>query len=278
MAGLVQFVRFGLVGASGYVVNLSVFSLLVHGAGAPYLPAGAAAFSVAALSNYLANRSWTFAEERGRLLPQGTRFLAVSLAALAANLTVLHALVSAGAEPLQAQVLAIVLVTPLSFLGNKLWTFRLAPVGAGRAEREFGGSEASLWVDAMTDMRRHKGVRMRKSIAILVGTLLLAAAGFAGASIATGGSIAGISLTGTGTTGQTTTGPKNERKVTICHKAGPKKFVTIRVNQSAVKSHLKHGDHTGKCTGNEGKKKKDEKKGKGKDDDKTDDKGKKGKK
>ena len=122
---------------------------------------------------------------------------------------------------------------------------------------------------------------MRKSIAIAVGTLLLAAAGFAGASIATGGSIAGISLTGTGTTGQTTTGPKNERKVTICHKAGPNKFRTIRVSQSAVKAHLRHGDHTGKCNGNEGKKKgkgKDDKKGKGKDDDKKDDKGKKGKK
>jgi hypothetical protein len=48
----------------------------------------------------------------------------VSLASLAANLVVLEILVAAGAGKVAAQAVAIVLVTPLNFAGNKLWSFR----------------------------------------------------------------------------------------------------------------------------------------------------------
>ena len=55
---------------------------------------------------------------------QGLRFLVVSALALGANLLVLHALVSAGMGEIVAQAIAIVLVTPVNFIGNKLWSFR----------------------------------------------------------------------------------------------------------------------------------------------------------
>jgi putative flippase GtrA len=52
------------------------------------------------------------------------RFLVVSTLALGANLVVLHLLVSAGLGEVVAQAIAIVLVTPVNFIGNKLWSFR----------------------------------------------------------------------------------------------------------------------------------------------------------
>jgi putative flippase GtrA len=55
---------------------------------------------------------------------QGLRFLVVSTIALAANLVVLHALVQAGLGEVVSQALAIMLVTPVNFVGNKLWSFR----------------------------------------------------------------------------------------------------------------------------------------------------------
>ena len=55
---------------------------------------------------------------------QGARFLVVSSLALAANLVVLHLLVSAGLGEVVSQAIAIVLVTPVNFVGNKLWSFR----------------------------------------------------------------------------------------------------------------------------------------------------------
>ena len=121
-----QLLKFCLVGVSGYVVNLVVFTLLVKGAGAHYLLAATCSFLVAVTNNYTWNRLWTFRHQRGHYAYQGMRFLVVSTTALCANLLVLYLLVRAGMSEVPAQAIAIVLVTPLNFVGNKLWSFRRA--------------------------------------------------------------------------------------------------------------------------------------------------------
>ena len=119
-----QLARFCAVGASGYVVNLAVYTLLLRGAGLHYLLAATGSFLVAVTSNYTWNRLWTFRGERGHVGYQGLRFLIVSIASLAANLVLLHLLVDRiEVGKVLAQAIAIVLVTPLNFVGNKLWSF-----------------------------------------------------------------------------------------------------------------------------------------------------------
>ena len=120
-----QLGKFCVVGAVGYLINLAVYDSLLH-AGLHYLLAATCSFLVAVTSNYTWNRLWTFREQRGHVGVQGMRFFIVSLAALGANLVVLHLLVVyGGLGRLLAQAIAIVLVTPLNFVGNKLWSFRL---------------------------------------------------------------------------------------------------------------------------------------------------------
>ncbi|HSC92939.1 MAG TPA: GtrA family protein [Gaiellaceae bacterium] len=119
-----QLVKFCLVGATGYVVNLVVYTLLLEGAGLHYVPAAIGSFLVAVTNNYAWNRLWTFRGQRGHVVFQGLRFLVVSTVALGANLLVLHALVQAGLGEVVSQALAIMLVTPVNFVGNKLWSFR----------------------------------------------------------------------------------------------------------------------------------------------------------
>ena len=119
-----QLLKFCLVGASGYLVNLGVYVALLEGTGLHYLAAAACSFLVAVTNNYTWNRLWTFRGQRGHLAYQGLRFLVVSVLALAANLLVLRGLVGAGLGKVVAQAIAIVLVTPLNFLGNRLWSFR----------------------------------------------------------------------------------------------------------------------------------------------------------
>jgi putative flippase GtrA len=126
----VQLAKFCAVGASGYVVNLAVFSVLLHFAGLHYLWAAVCSFLVAVANNYTWNRMWTFRGQRGHFAYQGMRFLVVSVAALGANLLVLGGLVALGMPKIPAQAVAIILVTPLNFLGNKLWSFRLAHAAA----------------------------------------------------------------------------------------------------------------------------------------------------
>jgi len=117
-----QFVRFCAVGGSGYAVNLAVYAALLA-AGLHYLAAAAVSFLVAAGSNYLLNRTWTFQASGSRLMGQGARALAVSALSLGANQLFLLAFVAAGTGHLAAQATAIVLVTPFSFTANKLWAF-----------------------------------------------------------------------------------------------------------------------------------------------------------
>jgi putative flippase GtrA len=118
-----QLAKFCVVGAVGYAINLAVYTAILH-QGVHYLAAATCSFLVAVTSNYTWNRLWTFRAQRGHVGAQGARFFVVSLASLGANLVVLHLLITAGAGKLVAQAIAIVLVTPLNFVGNKLWSFR----------------------------------------------------------------------------------------------------------------------------------------------------------
>ena len=119
-----QLLKFCVVGASGYAVNLAIYALLLNAANLHYAPSATASFLVAATSNYALNRHWTFRAQRGHVGIQGARFLIVSTLVYLANLGLLSILVSAGVGKIVGQAAAIVLVTPLNFVGNKLWSFR----------------------------------------------------------------------------------------------------------------------------------------------------------
>ena len=118
-----QLVKFCAVGATGYVVNLAVYTLLLDAVGLHYISAAVGSFIVAVTNNYLWNRLWTFRAQRGGVAYQGMRFLIVSTLALLANLVVLQILVTLGVGEVVGQAIAIVLVTPVNFVGNKLWSF-----------------------------------------------------------------------------------------------------------------------------------------------------------
>ena len=119
-----QLAKFCVVGASGYAVNLLVYTALLDGLDWHYRAAATGSFLVAVTNNYLWNRLWTFRHRRGHLVHQGFRFLLVSTVALGANLVFLSVLVALGVPKLPAQAIAIALVTPWNFVANKLWSFR----------------------------------------------------------------------------------------------------------------------------------------------------------
>jgi len=119
-----ELAKFCAVGASGYVVNLLVYVALLDGANLHYRLAASGSFLVAVTNNYLWNRLWTFRRDRGHFGHQGLRFFAVSVIVYLGNLVILTVLVELGLGKIVAQAVAIVLVTPANFIGNKLWSFR----------------------------------------------------------------------------------------------------------------------------------------------------------
>jgi dolichol-phosphate mannosyltransferase len=132
-----QFLRFCVVGASGYGVNFAAFAVSLALFSQALIAAGCG-FAVAIATNFWLNRRWTFASDDRALASQAGRFLTVSLAAGLVAGAILQLLIGeAGLPALAAQPAAVVAATPLSFLGSRSWAFA-APTApaAPRTHRE----------------------------------------------------------------------------------------------------------------------------------------------
>ncbi len=120
----VQVFKFGVVGGSGYVINLIVFAVLTEALGIHHIAAAVLSFCVAVSNNFLLNRHWTFQATEGHAGFQAVRFFTVSVLALGVNIVLLYLLVDVASAPeLPAQAVAVAGAMPFNFLGNKLWTF-----------------------------------------------------------------------------------------------------------------------------------------------------------
>lgn len=127
-----QFVKFALVGGTGTIVNLAVFSLIIYAyvKAAETRPliveqvASGIAFCFAVISNFVLNRRWTF-RHTGPVIPHFGRFFLVSCVGLGLNVffyTALHQWGGLGEH--LSELLAIGCVMPVNFIGSKFWAFR----------------------------------------------------------------------------------------------------------------------------------------------------------
>jgi len=128
--GVRQFVKFGIVGASGFVVNLVVFTALQHVTAVPaqashYTFNYSVGFLSGGVSNYFLNRIWTF-RSSGHAVLQGVQFLTVSAIALVAGLIVSHLLVPYLGPGHRTWFIATLSGIVVNFFFNKYWTFREA--------------------------------------------------------------------------------------------------------------------------------------------------------
>ena len=120
-----QLIRFGAVGASGYVINLAVFTACVHLLSIDFRLASVFAFLVSVGNNFWLNRHWTFSAKEHHPARQAIKFFAVSLVAYGFSYVLLTSLVDgAGVDKVIAQAIAVFAAMPLSFIGQKLWSFR----------------------------------------------------------------------------------------------------------------------------------------------------------
>jgi dolichol-phosphate mannosyltransferase len=134
-----RFLRFGLVGGSGVVVNNAILLGLVEGLGLAPVPAAVVATECAIVSNFLLNDRWTFADARrsgGRSWPR--RFASynlLTLGGLVLNVGVLAALHGlAGVHYLVANVVGIAAGTLWNYGSNHQWTWSRRPRGRGPAD------------------------------------------------------------------------------------------------------------------------------------------------
>lgn len=136
---ILKFVKFGIVGASGMVVDFGVLYLMRNVAGLPDLWANTISFTAAATSNYFLNRIWTFRSHEKQVGVEYAKFLLVSVIGLGINNGVLllsslmwpelyNGTISLLGKNIEVfylfKLLAIAITTLWNFFGNMLFTFR----------------------------------------------------------------------------------------------------------------------------------------------------------
>ena len=129
-ARFVRPLRFGLVGASGVVVNTLILWLLTQIGGVTLLVASALATEVAILTNFLLNDRWTFGTGQSRegAFVRFLRFNSVALGGMAITIALLALLTSTMRMPLlMANMIAVCGAMIWNYLINSRWTWRSNP-------------------------------------------------------------------------------------------------------------------------------------------------------
>ncbi len=128
-----RIVRFGIVGASGVVVNQGLLMVLHGHSGWPLPLASAVAIEVSILTNFALNSRWTWNVDLGgsfrRWMWKALQYHAATvLSAFAGNGTVLLALVYLfDVDYRLANLLGIVVGSALNFAAGEFWVFRTPP-------------------------------------------------------------------------------------------------------------------------------------------------------
>ncbi|HEY8599890.1 MAG TPA: GtrA family protein [Thermomicrobiales bacterium] len=119
---IARFIRFGLVGGSGVVINMLALYLLHDEFGFPLSRSSLIAISLAILNNFLWNNFWTF-RATGIQTRRVIQFVAVSLVGMVINLAVLNLLFAAGIHYAPANLAGIMVATAWNFYANSRWTW-----------------------------------------------------------------------------------------------------------------------------------------------------------
>ena len=122
---LLKFLKFCVVGLSGMVIDFSTTWLLKEKAKVNKYIANSTGFILAATSNYIWNRIWTFQSENSQIAVEYLSFILISVAGLGINNFVIYLL----NDRLKinfylSKLLAIGVVTVWNFLMNFIITFR----------------------------------------------------------------------------------------------------------------------------------------------------------
>lgn len=126
--GLRQFIKFAIVGTSGFAVNGVVFTLLqlplsIDQRQIWYYLIFSVAFMAGGVSNYFLNRVWTF-RSTGDALGEGAKFLTVSAIALCVSLIVSYVAAPILGKGHKLWFISTCAGIVVNFFVNKYWTFR----------------------------------------------------------------------------------------------------------------------------------------------------------
>lgn len=119
-----QIMRYGIIVTSGYLLAIAFYSGELDAGVLPY-PALGVAFVLNGIFNFVLLRAWAFPASGRSVGSDFGRFCAAAAASFVVSYSSFAVLYTAiGLRATSAQRLAIVIAAPVTFLANRLWSFR----------------------------------------------------------------------------------------------------------------------------------------------------------
>jgi putative flippase GtrA len=124
-ATAVQFVKFGVIGASNTLVNIIVYTVVIFINPAWYLLGNALGWALGVLNSYYWNNRYVFIDSKGTTASKLLKMYASYAAGLVVSTLLLILFVQVfGLQELLAYLLTIIFTVPINFLLNKFWAFK----------------------------------------------------------------------------------------------------------------------------------------------------------
>lgn len=130
------FIRFGMVGGAGYLVDLAALAIATEQLGLDPFRGRVISIAIAMTATWLGNRYFTFAERRARgslgaIAQEGLKFAGANLIGAAVNYGVYAALVATAAAPFNnpylAQIIGVLAGLAFNFTLSRTLVFSRAP-------------------------------------------------------------------------------------------------------------------------------------------------------
>jgi putative flippase GtrA len=119
---LVKFLKYGIVGFSGMVIDFSITFLLKEKLKIHRYVASSTGFTVAATSNWFFNRLWTFESNNPKIITEYGTFILISVIGLGVNNLFLW-IFEKRMKFYPAKLCAIAVTTVWNFMANYYLTF-----------------------------------------------------------------------------------------------------------------------------------------------------------
>ncbi len=118
-----KLIKFSIVGLSNTLISYLCFLILFDFFNINYLISSIFAYIAGLLNSYFWNLRWTFKEEHSNKI--FLKFLIVNILSILSKLLLIYSMVEyLHYNELVAELLAMLSVIVLNFIGNNFWTFR----------------------------------------------------------------------------------------------------------------------------------------------------------
>jgi dolichol-phosphate mannosyltransferase len=138
---MIRFFKFGVVGATGVVVDMGVLAILVYLAVMPLILAKTLATELAIMNNFILNDRWTFRDaaascQSGRLVQRFMRSNVIAFAGLCLNVALFHVQVfGLGLNLYLANLVSIGAVAVINYMLSKHFGWRMPGAEASPKRR-----------------------------------------------------------------------------------------------------------------------------------------------